>query len=423
MPYNKKKAHQKPASASRSVAESLGSSGKSLNAVPALQKRKQDKTTAQSQAPIQRVIYNDMDAMWNAVAGRSENDIMGIINGDTALTDAYDDVAARLNVMDFIQMPGVQPRADLTPHLVNGQNIYDIEFGLHTSLQPPNNDIDRFVAFVLHEMMHISAALQYQNNVLPGGVEHGVNVNLPLHDGTRAGDTFTQNQLDDPQSGLKAQVATMKANWINLRQEVQLDQAANRISGVQANLIRQRITYAEGVPSVHYDTVLMDILYWMRSKGLEDSRSYRYANDMLTEANVRRRSGVGNVPDINRAPVPQQGGGCFITTACVEYMGMNDDCEELTLLRNFRDTYLLPKSNGPKLIELYYTHAPSIVTAIQRREDREEILERLYKAIQQCVSAIKNNDPGFAYRRYCEMMIELREEFLEIDYEEYIASN
>jgi hypothetical protein len=108
----------------------------------------------------------------------------------------------------------------------------------------------------------------------------------------------------------------------------------------------------------------------------------------------------------NWSEVPS--GKCYITTACVEFMGLDDDCEELTVLRNFRDTYLASRNNGPELIQSYYQNAPKIVSNIRRREDKEEIFIRLYKIIRQCVDAIKEGDNEFAFHFYCRMVVDLK---------------
>jgi hypothetical protein len=105
-------------------------------------------------------------------------------------------------------------------------------------------------------------------------------------------------------------------------------------------------------------------------------------------------------------------GCCYITTACVEAKGLSDNCEELTVLRDFRDTYLLNKENGRSLIETYYKYSPQIVNAIKRREDEEEILARLYRIIKNCVDAIKKGDNEYAFKAYCKMVVELKDEFL-----------
>jgi hypothetical protein len=112
-------------------------------------------------------------------------------------------------------------------------------------------------------------------------------------------------------------------------------------------------------------------------------------------------------------------GCCYLTTACTEARGLPDDCEELTTLREFRDTYLINKENGSALIAAYYNHAPQILNAIRRRKDEEEILAYLYKIIRQCVDGIKKGDNEFAFRTYCRMVIELKERFLsEIEVQE-----
>ncbi len=103
---------------------------------------------------------------------------------------------------------------------------------------------------------------------------------------------------------------------------------------------------------------------------------------------------------------------CFITTACVEARGLPDDCEELTVLRHFRDNYLINKENGVELLRIYYIWSPEIVRSIRRREDEEDILEHLYQIIRQCVDAINRQDNEFAYRTYCQMMLKLKNQFL-----------
>jgi len=72
------------------------------------------------------------------------------------------------------------------------------------------------------------------------------------------------------------------------------------------------------------------------------------------------------------------GGGCFLTTACVEVMGLNDECWVLTLARSFRDSYMSATKDRAQEIKDYYEYAPKIVEAINRREDSERIWKRLF---------------------------------------------
>ena len=104
------------------------------------------------------------------------------------------------------------------------------------------------------------------------------------------------------------------------------------------------------------------------------------------------------------APPPRSGCNCYLTTACVTARGLPDDCEELRVLRVFRDSYLAALPNGPALIERYYKVSPAIVAAIDRRPDRLEVYDNLYEVIRSCVDAILVGDDHVAYGAYRTMV-------------------
>ncbi|MDQ3112250.1 MAG: hypothetical protein M3R17_20385, partial [Bacteroidota bacterium] len=385
--------------------------------------KSQHKTTAvSSELPIQRAVYPSMAAMWAVVEpSQTEMQIKAITNADTALANAYADVEADLASMNFVYVNGTQPAADIDP-LYGGGLVYGIDYGLRGEQNATYQDVTRYIGAILHEMMHITAALHYTTNVPAGNgaVGHVANAHLPAPTAVAGGNGYgvAPNQNTDPVLGIQAQVQTMQDNWEDLRSEAIRERGNGALTHAQADVlvaIGGRIDYAEtGTGAIaHYETVLFDVLFYMRSQGLQATRTYQYAHRMMTEANTRRNAGAGAVARIARAQLPfAERADCFLTTACVDYMGFADGCEELTVLRKFRDEYLPQQPNGEKLIELYYEYAPSIVAAIRRREDEDEILKRLYAIIRQCVDAVKNGDHAFAYRTYCRMMIELKNEFI-----------
>ena len=71
-------------------------------------------------------------------------------------------------------------------------------------------------------------------------------------------------------------------------------------------------------------------------------------------------------------------GGCFITTATVNYMGEADNGQTLTALRNFRDTVMNKTVNGRKQLDWYYENAPEIVKSLDSLENKEEVYTKLY---------------------------------------------
>jgi hypothetical protein len=70
-------------------------------------------------------------------------------------------------------------------------------------------------------------------------------------------------------------------------------------------------------------------------------------------------------------------GDCFLTTACCELIGLDDDCFELRTLRAFRDGPLAAMPGGREDVALYYQLAPMILAEISRRGDSRR-LSRLY---------------------------------------------
>lgn len=102
------------------------------------------------------------------------------------------------------------------------------------------------------------------------------------------------------------------------------------------------------------------------------------------------------------------GGGCFLTTACCQYMGLPDDCSELQCLRAFRDNYLLKCDGGYLLVQEYYKIAPGIVKKIDAHEKREEILESIYKKIKVIERSINEEKKSQAVDEYVQMVLKVQ---------------
>ena len=93
--------------------------------------------------------------------------------------------------------------------------------------------------------------------------------------------------------------------------------------------------------------------------------------------------------------------GCFLTSACVKARGLPDDCEELTVLRHYRDTYLSNRPGGAGEIRTYYQIAPQIVEAVNAKENAGEIWNRVYEEmVLPCVRMIREGAMEDAFRLY-----------------------
>ncbi|WP_254923766.1 DUF4157 domain-containing protein [Pseudanabaena sp. SR411] len=105
--------------------------------------------------------------------------------------------------------------------------------------------------------------------------------------------------------------------------------------------------------------------------------------------------------------------GCFITTACVEAKGLPDDCEELTVLRQFRDDYMSSVENGSEMIDEYYAIAPEIVTRISALPNGELIFVSLYDKVAKSVHLVKAGQNEEAMQNYISIVRELKKQYLE----------
>ena len=103
--------------------------------------------------------------------------------------------------------------------------------------------------------------------------------------------------------------------------------------------------------------------------------------------------------------------GCFITTAVCKNFGKSDDCYELTMLRNFRDRWLINQTDGKSIVKEYYEIAPKIVAKINQFENSSEIYRRILKSyIAPCLKLIESGKFTDCKNKYVEMVQNLRTE-------------
>lgn len=106
---------------------------------------------------------------------------------------------------------------------------------------------------------------------------------------------------------------------------------------------------------------------------------------------------------------PDPTSACFLTTACIQHAGLKDDCEELTIMRNFRDNYLLKQDIGRQLVEEYYRIAPKMLHTINKNPNSSQQYENLYKnLVLPVVAHIKAKDNELACKHYQNVVINLQ---------------
>lgn len=175
--------------------------------------------------------------------------------------------------------------------------------------------------------------------------------------------------------------------------------ANNMVSGLVAPLIQgandQLVQNATEIPSL-YSTM--------------ESNNYNIGMTAInTEAQVANASIASAQSSAHSAS--EAGGGCYVTSAVCETLGLPDDCHTLRTLRTFRDTYLLRSNVGRAFVAEYYATAPRLCAKIHARSDAARYFGRLYDSfILPALLEIERGAKDRAFKIYRRMIYTIIEE-------------
>lgn len=147
-----------------------------------------------------------------------------------------------------------------------------------------------------------------------------------------------------------------------------------------------------------------------RTKKEAEEEAYRMASREGGEIIFQNKdgyfSGKKNVPKEDNQ------GNCFITTACVSHYNLTDDCYQLRILRNFRDSYLSNTEEGQALIKVYYKIAPTLVLSINASQNRNSLYSNIFRTINKACSLIEKGEMIKAKNLYIDIITKLYKRFL-----------
>ena len=96
---------------------------------------------------------------------------------------------------------------------------------------------------------------------------------------------------------------------------------------------------------------------------------------------------------------------CFITTAVCQSLNKPDDCEELNLIRSYRDNILSKTDYGKILIKEYYKIAPEIVAKIDKTKNSKFLYQNIYNDwIEPISKLILQKNYQRALQKYCNLV-------------------
>lgn len=109
-------------------------------------------------------------------------------------------------------------------------------------------------------------------------------------------------------------------------------------------------------------------------------------------------------------------GLCFVTAAVCEWQGKPDDCYELTVLRRYRDRYLMRFGEGRELVEEYYDTAPYLVQVLNMQPDVSEIYGKVYRRfLSPCIRCIEEKNYEGCKHIYVDMVRSLKKKYIEFE--------
>jgi hypothetical protein len=102
---------------------------------------------------------------------------------------------------------------------------------------------------------------------------------------------------------------------------------------------------------------------------------------------------------------------CYITTAVTRHFGLVDNCRYLTVLRQFRDQYIVNGNDEQRLADLkqYYTLAPQVIDWVNCQPNPDIIWSHLAETVVAAVAAIDAGDYTLAYELYRSRILSYQE--------------
>lgn len=122
---------------------------------------------------------------------------------------------------------------------------------------------------------------------------------------------------------------------------------------------------------------------------------------------------LGSLSSATRVNTKSESGnsGCYLSSACAISMGLPDDCIELTILRDFRDNFMLNSKKYCNLVTKYYAMAPAIVNKIDSMENAKSIWKKIYdELVIPSVNLIESKKYTAAakyYKKYTEALAKI----------------
>jgi len=319
--------------------------GVKLNASPAME-READMLSRQAargaaiqrrQAPVSEVVqmqrYESIHKMLAGVCGEDEaNQTEVLIRGDPVLEELYNDAETQIPFCDFL---GNKKSIQITALDSTAAPLkYIVDYTKYPGFDSKAPFKSRwFIGALLHELGHAAVDTQYRQGAAdaePDRDDTFLNLNLPPRPvkpdtsgktaKKRAEEERAYRREKEAYTSLCRSQGELLVNNIAHLEKVGQDDKEKIIKEDQQNQIvyeylfgdgaghDSRIEYMQKDFPFHYDVVLGEMMYHLRTIGATDTDTYRLIREMLQEANDRRHQRRGI---FNQEPFSFAGGGHY----------------------------------------------------------------------------------------------------------------
>ena len=142
-----------------------------------------------------------------------------------------------------------------------------------------------------------------------------------------------------------------------------------------------------------------------------DSSTDRARDGGYKEGVKDRYEGRGSDNDSSGSSSSDSGACCYITTACLDAMGLPIDSLEMRAMKTLTKEHILKSFSGKRDYILYGRKAPKVVEAIKTRSDSNEIWKVVYETLREITSTVLSMDYGKAHQQYRELVLGLESKY------------
>ena len=162
--------------------------------------------------------------------------------------------------------------------------------------------------------------------------------------------------------------------------------------------MRERFSFKE--KNYYYDEngdIYEESLFGGKVGKMEDDGNFTIKSGLFSQDTGRISSWTNDVYETSWGGLIRRDVGdkkhCFLSSSCISAQGLDDNCLELTTLRDFRREYLVGNERGETILEEYHRVSSQILHWIENQDNPQVWYDDLYyRLVKKTIKFIDNDD-------------------------------